>query len=191
VPKRVRHRDPTPVGLPKVMLRGTLAGRGSMVERGNHGVTLDGRPVPMRADPRVTLAHYPARTGWQMLVKALVGRLKVLAAGTEEEARDTSAHYTGLLAFLRANPRALMRDEGYMTGAWSGDWLPPGLVDDPLDYRGGDLRATPTLDPAGRAVQSLLSYLEDLAREHGRMIAAVPAAAAFARSRSTSFEAVM
>ena len=191
VPRRVQHRDPRPVDMHKVMVRGTLGRLSTVVERGNHSVTLNGQPVPMRTDPRLILAHYPARTGWQMLAKAIIGRLKVLAAGTAEEQRGTSVHYAGLLNFVRNHPDALMQDRGYLSGRWSGDWLPASLVVDPLTYQGGDLRATPTLDPAKCAVQSLLLYMEELAREHGHMIDELPAARDYARTRATSFEPLL
>ncbi len=191
VPRRIRRRDPKPVDLPKVIVRGALGRLSAVVERGNHAVTLDGRPVPMRADPRLILAHYPARTGWQMLAKAVVGRLKVTAAGASEAQRGTSTHYTALVEFLRNHPAALMQDHGYLSGRWSGDWLPEDLIDDPLAYHGGDLRSTPSLDPMKQAVQSLLVYVEELAREHGDMIDTLPAARDFARSRATAFEPLL
>ena len=188
VPLRIRHRDPTPVDLPKVMVRGSLGRQSAIVERGNHSVTLNGQPAPTHDDPRLILAHFPARTGWQMLAKAIVGKLKVVAAGESEEQRGTSVHYAALVEFLRNNPAPLMQDHGYLAGRWSGDWLPGDLVEDPFIYRGGKLRVTPPLDPMKQAVQSLLVYVEELAREHGRMIVTLPSARDFARSRATAFE---
>jgi hypothetical protein len=63
-------------------------------------------------------------------------------------------------------------------------------VRDPILYQGGVLRATPPRDAAADAVRSLLGFLEDLAREHGRMIAQVPEAKALALAGATKFEPV-
>lgn len=186
VPLRLRHRDPRPVDLPKVIARGTLGRLGATVERGNHAVSLNGDSVPMRNDPRLILAHYPSRSGWQLLAKALVGRMKVLAAGDAETKLGTSSHYTGMLEFLRRHPEVLMRDHGYLSGRWSGDWLPRDLTCDPLTYLGGPLRSTPRLDPAQRAAQSLMSYLADLMRDQGRMSEQTPAGYAAGAARSAA-----
>ena len=50
------------------------------------------------------------------------------------------------------------------------------MVDARLAYAGGPLRHTEAEDPAMRALTLALRYAEALARQHGRLVDAMPAA---------------
>ena len=169
VPKRITRRRGEISDVLKVFVRNSVALKGGVVDAGNHAVIVDGREAPAFREHSVQLAHFPMRSGWQMLAKAVIGRLKVLAAGSQEISRNRSVHYTGLFDHLRDHPEWLLRNEIFLGGFLAPDEA-AALIDDPIAYRGGDLRHTRPNDPPLRAVQSLIAYAEELARGHGQMI---------------------
>lgn len=175
VPRRVRHRS-EPSNIPKVFVRSRLAVRGATVAHGNHSVSLAGQAVRSVRAPDLLLAHYPMRSGWQMLAKAVVGRLKVLASGQEEERNNTSAHYTGLLTNLQDHPEWLLDDTEFLDARRPPEFITGGVVDDPIDYAGGALRYTVPHDPRLHAARSVVAYCETLARRHGRLLDSLPGA---------------
>jgi hypothetical protein len=177
-PLRIRHRAPRPAGVPKVFARGGLARAGVTVLAGNHGLERDGRALPIPPHPALFLGHYPMRSGWQMLAKATVGRLKVLATGPAEAGRGSSSHYTELVDHLLHRPD-WVTDRLFLNGRLQPGDVSGGLIERPLDYRGGPLRHTAATDPRLAALRSVLGYAEALARSHGalREAAAPPAAA--------------
>lgn len=170
VPRRMKWRVTTPNGARKVFVRARLAMQDAILEHGNHNVTLDRKPVPALHDERLVLAHFPMRSGWQMLVKAIVGRLKVLASGQAEIARDTAVHYTDLLANLHQHPEWLLFDTAFMDAQRAPHEIAGGVVEDPIDYLGGALRHTSRRDPRLHAACSLLVSVEALARRHGELL---------------------
>lgn len=164
VPRRIRHRVRVPDGVPKVFVRGRLAE--AQILAGNHVALIGERPARMAPLAGASLAHYPSRCGGvQMLAKAVIGRLKVLAGGAEAGA-DTSGHYTVFLDLMRDNPGLLLGDANFMSGANAG----VDLVDDPLPYLGGPLTHTRPIDPNLHAVRALAHAGEALARAHGRLL---------------------
>lgn len=168
VPLRIRHRAPAASGVRKVFVRGRAARVGVTVSAGNHGLELDGRTVEVLAHPALLLAHYPMRTGWQMLAKATVGRLKVLASGPAEVARGSSSHYIELADHLIRRPD-WVTDPRFLEGRLAARDVAVGLVEAPLRYLGGALRHTTAADPRLAALQSVLAYAESLARSHGAL----------------------
>jgi hypothetical protein len=104
-------------GVTKILVRGRLAALGATVERGNHAVTVGGTTIPAVQAAELRLAHFPMRSGWQMLAKAFVGRLKVLAAGAAESERGSSSHYTEMLGNLRTHPEWLLSDGEFLAGS--------------------------------------------------------------------------
>lgn len=176
VPQRLRRRSTDPSGVFKVFVRGRFAAFGGEVENGNHNVRLHGTPMSPLRLPGLYLAHYAMRTGWQMLAKAVSGRLKVLATGRAEVERGSAMHYTELLGNLRDHPEWLLFDPGFLSGRRAPDGIHGGAEDDPMDYRGGELRHTYPLDPRLHAARSLLAYLELLASRHGALLDALPQA---------------
>ena len=58
VPARMRWRMIAPTGVAKLCLRGGFGAR-AIIDAGNHGAFLDGKPMPAAPEPRLGLAHYP------------------------------------------------------------------------------------------------------------------------------------
>ncbi len=174
-PKRIRRRS-EPSDVPKVFVRGRLAVRGATVAHGNHSISLAGQTIQAVRAPDLLLAHYPVRSGWQMLAKALVGRLKVLASGQQEERNNTAEHYTGLLTNLRDHPEWLLDDTEFLHAQRPPELIAGGVVDDPINYAGDALRYTVPHDPRLHAARSVVAYCETLARRHGLLLDSVPGA---------------
>ncbi len=166
VPRRLRHRAASMPEVLKVVARGRGAAPGTAIAEGNHEVLVGGRPVPLARADALRLAHYPQRHPLQMLLKAVLGRLKVLAGGTQTDQAGFSAHYTRFLDVLRDEPQALLGDAGFMGGVDPG--IP--LVEDAARYLGGELRYTRAEDPVLRTVRGAVSAAELLARRHGRLL---------------------
>ena len=168
VPLRLRHRAPGPSGVPKAIVRARAAQDGITVLAGNHGLERDGRQVETPPYPSLFLAHYPMRTGWQMLAKATVGRLKVLASGRAEVARGSSSHYTELVEHLTRRPE-WVSDRLFLDGRLAPADVAGGMIERPLHYLGGPLRHSRPADPRLAALRSVLAYAETLARSHGAL----------------------
>ena len=175
VPRRIRRRG-EPSNVPKVFVRSRMAVKGATVTNGNHSISLPGQTVRSVRAPDLLLAHYPMRSGWQMLAKAFVGRMKVLASGQKEEKNNTSEHYTGLLTNLRDHPEWLLDDTEFLNAQRPPESITGGVVDDPIDYAGGALRYTVPHDPRLHAARSVVAYCETLARRHGLLLDSVPGA---------------
>ncbi len=165
VPARMRWRMIAPTGVSKLFLRGGFGAR-AIIDAGNHGAFLDGKPMPAAPEPRLALAHYPARDGWQNLQKITIGWLKVLAAGQPALGAGRSQHYLSPFETLRDKPHELLGNPLFMQPK-----LNRTIMEErPLDYRGGALRHTGATDPALRALQLALRHAEQLARQHGRLL---------------------
>jgi len=170
VPRRMRWRAREPSNTPKVFVRGGL-GSGVTIEPGNHAANLLGARLPDVAVP-LLLAHYPRRSGWHDLGKSGIGWLKTLAAGQGQEAALRNGHYRAPFETVRDRPATLLDNPAYRH-------LPVDratMVDARLAYAGGPLRHTEAEDPAMRALTLALRYAEALARQHGRLVDAMPAA---------------
>ncbi len=165
VPRRIRNRARDMPEVWKVCARGRNDPGRTTIGEGNHDVLLDGHPSPGLPADGVSLAHYPERHPLQLITKAVLGRLKVLADGAQTERAGTSAHYTRFLETMRDAPHDLL-------GPAMAATVNPGtaLVDDPLDYAGGALTLTAAHDPVLRAIRLFCSAAEQMARRHGRLL---------------------
>ena len=67
VPNRILFREKT-ICSHKVFIRSALLLAGAVVAYGNHDVFVDSATLPILYDPNLLLAHYPTRSGWQLLV---------------------------------------------------------------------------------------------------------------------------
>jgi hypothetical protein len=169
-PVRMTRRNP-PSDVPKVFVRGNLLNRDVRIGDGNHNVTIDGGAVcPGQDEPLIRLAHYPERSVWQRIGKITKGWLRIEAAGRSVVDGGAAYHYRGPFDYLRHNPEQSLRGEWFKGFKDEHD----GLINDPIDYRGGPLSYTPPLDEPMRAVRVLLGYAERLARQHGRLAEEVP-----------------
>jgi glycosyltransferase involved in cell wall biosynthesis len=173
IPLRITYRS-APAGVWKVIVRGVLARLGASVAAGNHSVNLSGNEAPTLRDSGLLLAHYFMRSGWQMLAKAVVGRLKVLASGAQEERRNASDHYNEIFHHLGHHPEWLLNDQDFMESRRMPEDISDGVTLDPIAYLGGPLRFTEPGDPRLYAARSIVASCEILARSHGQLLDAVP-----------------
>lgn len=168
VPRRLRRRDPQCADFVKVMVRGRAIARGATIGEGNHGAWLNGAEIPFFLDERLHLAHYYMRNGWQVIAKAVVGTLKVLAAGEAERRKNTASHYAHIFENLRDHPAWLLDDQAFLDGTRPPEFYGE-LVDDPIPYLGDALRYTETGEAKGHAVRSIIAATEWLALGHGAL----------------------
>jgi glycosyltransferase involved in cell wall biosynthesis len=166
VPRRIRWREREPHPEPKIVLRGALAGANVSVAPGSHGAMRDGQVMPMPLAGDLGLAHFPHRSPWQQAAKSAIGRLKVIAAGQEMAAGNLSNHYNADFDRIRNDPASLLRDAGLLSPGTP----ETGLVEDPIDYRGGELRHTVAGDPITQAIAGIAAFGEALATQHGRLL---------------------
>jgi hypothetical protein len=170
VPWRQRWRQAGDTGVEKLALRGGLPN--IVIEAGNHGAFASGQRLTLASLPQITLAHYPRRSGWQVLQKIAAGRLKTLAAGHAGAAH--SQHYLSPFETLRDKPWEVLRDETFFTReAELGE-----AVEAPLAYLGGPLSYWEPSDPAMKAAAAFLHFTERLAAQHGRLVDESPQARA-------------
>ena len=162
VPWRLRWRYAGEINVAKVAARGRqpnlLAGAG------NHGVFIGGQPVAAARLEGVSLAHYPRRSGWQVMQKWAAGRLNALASGTS--GNYCSEYYAGLFERLRDRPWELLLSEDFLAK----DFDKSVAVEEPLAYLGGELAYFQPSDPRMKAVSGFLHFTEQLARRHGRLM---------------------
>ena len=176
VPRRIQWRAERSGNLKTVVStrRGT---DGITVDAGGHGAHWSDTGAPLRPaviDERLTHAHYGERNTFQWMVKALRGWAKVLASGAENERLGMAGHYGPAFALLRDHPERVFFDQRLMSFKNER----PGLIHDPIDYRGGPLRYFEGTDARVGAARALVGFIEDLARRHGRLLDALPAARA-------------
>ncbi len=173
VPRRIAWRGERSENL-KTIVNTRIESAGARIRAGGHGACWPAQNEvwPYVVEPDLTYAHYSERSTWQWIGKFVRGWAKVLAAGQAEVARGTSEHYAPAFALLRDHPEAILHDEHLMTFKNER----PGLLHDPITYRGGDLRYTPPVDHHLRAISGILRSLESLAVRHGSLLDAVPEA---------------
>lgn len=166
VPRRIRWCEPAPRPEPKIVVRGALARQNISIAAGSHAILRDGEPVTIPLAGDVALAHFSSRSPCQQLAKSVIGRLKVIAAGKEMAAGNLSGHYNTDFTAIRDDPAALLGNGERLRPTA----VPPGLVEDPIDYQGGELRHTVAGDPMMKAIAGLAAFGDRLATQHGRLL---------------------
>ncbi len=166
VKRLCRHRRSV-TSVWKVIVRGDIGADRVTVDAGNHFIFIDGSPRESMKQTVVPLAHFPSRSPHQWAAKAVTGRLKVLAAGQAERGRDRASHYNDAFEHLKWHPQAWMaglveRSEQMKTS--------PNLIDDPIDYLGGDLLYTQPVDYGWRALSLALTTMEKMATMFGEAL---------------------
>lgn len=162
VPWRLRWRKAAPTGMNKVMARARLPNL--LVGAGNHAVFVKGQEMQAAALPGVSLAHYPRRSGWQVMQKWAAGRLKALASGAP--GAFYSGHYVSPFETLRDKPWELLLNEGFLEQEFDKSLA----IEAPLAYLGGRLSYYQPSDQRMKALSSFLHFTEQLARQHGRLL---------------------
>ena len=169
IPLRMRRRR-SPSDAYKIIVRGGLKSEGLTIEHGSHWAKLSARKIREVVEPRIWLAHYSERSPYQYIMKFVRGWSKVLASGQVEIKNRTAYHYKGPFEHLRDRPSNLLRSERFMSFKDEND----SLTDDPIIYRGGNLKYTPKTDEPMRAVRSLMGLIDDLATRHGILVDEFP-----------------
>jgi hypothetical protein len=170
VPRRVRMRDRYPIKVFKCVARGGLHSDTLAIEPGNHGVMFSGQRQKGVNFPSLLLAHYGKRSPVRLLVKAVIGRLKVVAAGQAEVKSGRSSHYTSFMEKMLHDPSALLKNANFMENRNGGQ----DIVEDRIDYRGTPLRYTARGDDTDKSIRILAQYCQALAENHGRILDSQP-----------------
>ena len=176
VPLRLRHRWAGDTNVDKLILRAGLPG--VAIGAGNHGAFAGGKVLPARRHAQINFAHYPRRSGWQILQKMAAGWLKALAAGRPAVEAGYSEHYRSPFETMRDKPGELLYNSSYFAREFGLDQA----IEAPLDYLGGALRYTQPADPAMKAAHMFLCFTERLAAQHGRLLDESPHARALVES---------
>ncbi len=161
-----RHR-PDPTCVWKVIVRGDIGADRVTVDAGNHFIFVDGSPVESMKQFIVPLAHFPSRSPYQWAAKAVTGRLKVLGAGQREREQDRASHYNDAFEHLKWHPQAYIAG---LAERFERTKTSPDLVDDPIDYLGGELIYTQPVDYGWRALSLTLAMMEKMATTLGATI---------------------
>jgi hypothetical protein len=98
----------------------------------------------------------------------------VLAAGPKAVGQGHSEHYRDPFRILRTAPAEILRSPYFVEFRHSES----GLASDPLPYLGAPLRYTRPVDHEMRAVQALVTHLENLPVRHGDLVESVAGGAA-------------
>jgi glycosyltransferase involved in cell wall biosynthesis len=147
---------------------------GSVIEQGNHHMTVNGRVLETESVPGARLAHFPVRHVGQFIAKTVVGYLQ-----NEAMARRNYGwgwHYRESYHRLLEDPEAYHRDFALAARRYANplDTSPvPETMVDPLRYRGGPLQYTKPPDQMRASWQPILRYVEDLARRYGMLSASL------------------
>jgi glycosyltransferase involved in cell wall biosynthesis len=168
-PVRLRKRL-APSDVPKIILRGNLLDQGLRIANGSHWASLKDQSAVELREPRLWLAHYSERSPYQYIAKFVRGWSKVLATGQAEVDAQIAYHYRSPYEVLRDRPQDLLRSAHFM--GFKNET--PGLVDDPIAYRGGPLKYTPRSDEAMRAVRCLMGFLFEISQRHGQVLDQFP-----------------
>ena len=166
VPRRIRRREPQLQPVAKVVLRASLAAQNLTLGAGSRDAIRDGQYLPAPISGELALAHFPRRSACQQAARHVLGRLKVIAAGQAAADDNSSLHYNRIFEAIRDDPAALLRDPGFL----SPEAPEGGLVEDPIDYLGGELRHTLPGDAAMKALAGLAAFGEALAAQHARLL---------------------
>jgi hypothetical protein len=184
IPLRITYRR-APSEACKVIVRGGLEVEAVWIRHGAHAVIYRGAFARGLLEPRLWLAHYSVRSGYQHMVKFVRGYNKVLAAGEVEIVNETAWHYRAPFALLRDHPEALLNREHLSPKSEE------GLVKDAIRYAGRPLRYSLRRAEAMHAVRCLMGYVEQLSRQHGRLMDEVPAAREQVRGWEAGFKQVI
>jgi hypothetical protein len=166
VPRCIRWREKATQPGVKVVVRGQLIAQGISIGAGNHVVIRQGQYLDAVSAEGLVLAHYQHRSPWRQLAAAVIGRLKVVAAGQTVSDSNVAVQQNRTFEAIRDDPAALLRDPGFLSPDLSRD----ELIEDPIDYRGGDLQHTEPSDPVMRAIASVAAFGEALASQHARLL---------------------
>lgn len=154
----------------KVLVRSSVDSDLVEIENGSHFVKHNGQRLTGISLPGLYLAHYAERSVYQYFSKIIRGWGKVLATGVSEIQKKTAIHYKSAFDKLKWNPEAFVRDKHFMEFKKNSQ----NFVDDPIEYKGGELKYTPRNDELARSIRSLMGFLEHSMIQHGRILDQFP-----------------
>lgn len=162
--RRLRHRrvqEPRQwykVALPREVVRDPRV----MIDQGNHSASLKGRKgrLPAQSLSGVELAHYPVRSGDQILGKTMVGWLAYLC----DPARGQSQgyHWRDMYDRFLKDDAIGFRELKELGATYAGGSAETPLVEDPIEGPAEDLSYL--AHRLGSPLQKVCSMAEDLAR---------------------------
>ena len=165
VVRRITHRmEPMPwVG--KIFARATADPDRIAALRvlpGNHAIADAAGMLPAERVEDVRLAHFPHRTGAQLALKSILGRVRVLSTSAAPEWQGFNNHYNEPLHKFLSDPC------GYLVATAHADHVP--AVPDPLAYAGEALVFTAPVDPLARLLAGVtLAALRSAAVNGGHL----------------------
>lgn len=166
IPRRLHWRDPVPGPAGKLFMRRLVPSWKVVVDGDSRKASFDGKELPSISEPRVVLAHFADRGRWRGLARAVIGRLKVIAAGRQEVSQNRGAHYLNTYEMLRDAPDKLGLPANF--GAFppvSEEW-----IDDQIAYSGRALTFTELGDERLKALRAVIAVAENLAEQHARLV---------------------
>lgn len=176
VPKRIiRRRAET--GVFKVFINAKSLGSDICITHGSHAVFSGGKKIVNTTEKNIVLAHYPERSPFQAIAKFVRGWSKVLSTSELEIKKGTAKHYKPLYEYLLNDPEKILRNKKFMT--FKDEHIVVG--EDPIDYRGGDLKYTTKNDEEMRCIRCILGFYDSLAAQHRAILDNIPEARAFVR----------
>jgi hypothetical protein len=164
--RRLVRRLAEPAASTGVVVRGGLPDHRLTMGPGHRSIVLDGATLTGAPLGRLSLAQYPMRAPWQFAARAVAERLRELATG-EAEGAQSDRNNAGLMDDLRQRPQFWLSSTTEHATRMIKD---TSLVDDPLDYIGGELTYTEPEPYEWRALKTLLPGLEKLATAHGAIL---------------------
>lgn len=164
--RRLVRRALEPAGR-RILVRGVLDSSRVALGPGCSELLLDGSGYAAPVEDRLAIARFAYRSPYQYAGRSVIARLKTLAAGELDEARDHSRHDDEVYDAIRAYPgewfasalayRRQLRDAAH-------------LVTDPLPYLGEELRYTRSEYNEWRALRQAVGHVESLASTLGAII---------------------
>jgi len=163
--RRITWRTQEPIGVFKVCVKAYYPVTSVIIDAGNHELYIADYCMQTLFEEKILLAHYVRRSAWQEISKSVIGRLKVLAAGSVEVSKNRSSHYNSPFQLLRDVPNEFLHLDTY----FNIDPIASGLINDPT-YFGDQLIYTNLINYKMKAISLIISYVEKLAIAHGELL---------------------
>lgn len=165
---RMRLRmPPSPARLNKVLIPAKWPVEQLELTQGSHAVLRNGQALPTEALDGVRLCHFPIRTSSQFAGKIAIGYLQYTAMPDWD--RYDGFHYIESYRLLKEAPDVFYRTlqaQSRRYSLYAADPDPGQPRDEPLRYRGGELRYVTERRPA---LSSALDHAEAVAKRFAHL----------------------
>ncbi len=160
---------------------------GGKICAGSHDIQLPNySDCISKIEANLWICHFGERSPAQYVSKVIRGWSKVLAAGPAVVESGLASHYRGPFEILRDRPQDLLRSEWFLTRKNEG----PHLTEDPMPYRGGELKYTSENDAEMQAFRALVGHLAEVTSRYGQMIESIPEAKNFSDKMDTEIKKI-